>query len=166
MALRPTARDIGEDREDGEFVIVVPKEQGIAPKENEKEKEDENIIHTALREAEEETGIDTSGIVVTGTLTPLFIPVSRMVVTAVTSWTESKPVFRPDPREVVFLIEADLTKFTDPSIVKVRPMELRGEIYDIRYFSYEGHVIWGATAMMLNELLEIIKRENISLEIG
>lgn len=127
------------------------------------EKEDENIIMTAMREAKEETGISTKGIEVTGTLTPLFIPVSRMVVTAVVAWTENKPVFRPDPHEVVFLIEADLTKFTDPSIVRVKPMELRGDVYDIRYFSYEGHVIWGATAMMLNELLAIIKREGISL---
>lgn len=131
-----------------------------------KEKGDGNIIHTALREAEEETGIDSSLIEVAGTLTPLFIPVSRMVVTAVTAWTSDEPVFKPDPREVVFLIEADLTRFTDPSIVQVRPMKIRGEVYDIRYFSYEGHVIWGATAMMLNELMEIIRRERISLEVG
>jgi 8-oxo-dGTP pyrophosphatase MutT (NUDIX family) len=122
---------------------------------------DENLIRTAFREAEEETGLDISMIQPLGTLTPLFIPVSNMVVTAVTAWTGRRPEFKFDPGEVLYLIEADLTAFLDPSIVKVRPMEIRGEIYDIRYFDYDGHVIWGATSMMLNELLEIIKRDNI-----
>ncbi len=41
MAFRPTARDIGEDRQDRELVIVIPKEQRIAPEENGKEEKDE-----------------------------------------------------------------------------------------------------------------------------
>jgi 8-oxo-dGTP pyrophosphatase MutT (NUDIX family) len=122
---------------------------------------DESLLSTAFREAEEETGIDISLVQPLGTLTPLFIPVSNTVVTAVAAWTEKSPEFEYDPSEVLYLIEADLAAFLDPSIVKIRPMEIRGEIYDVRYFDYEGHVIWGATSMMLNELLEIIKRDNI-----
>ena len=126
---------------------------------------DENIIRTAFREAEEETGIDSSVINVTGMLTPLFIPVSNMIVTAVVGYANEKPVFRPDPQEVDFLIEANLEAFLDPLSIKTKPMEIRGETYEIRYFSYKENVIWGATALMLNELLEIIKRNNISLRI-
>jgi 8-oxo-dGTP pyrophosphatase MutT (NUDIX family) len=122
---------------------------------------DDNLFMTAFREAEEETGIDASLVQPLGTLTPLFIPVSNTVVTAVTAWTGRSPEFEYDPAEVSYLIEADLAAFLDPSVVKIKPMEIRGEIYDIRYFDYEGHVIWGATSMMLNELLEIIKRDNI-----
>lgn len=125
---------------------------------------DENIIRTAFREAEEETGIDTDMVEVSGMLTPLFIPVSNMIVTAVVGWTAQKPAFRPNSHEVDHLIIAGLDKFLDPAIIKTKPMELRGELYEVRYFAYDGYVIWGATAMILNELLEIIRRENLPLQ--
>jgi 8-oxo-dGTP pyrophosphatase MutT (NUDIX family) len=127
-----------------------------------REPDDVNLIRTALREASEETGIDTKSLEIIGTLTPLFIPVSNMVVTAVVAVTEKKPVFMPDPAEVLYLIEADLKTLLDPEIIKLTPMEIRGGIYEVKYFSYGGKVIWGATAMMLNELLEIFRRNNIS----
>lgn len=130
-----------------------------------KEPSDKDIIQTALREAVEETGVNPDEISVIGTLTPLFIPVSNMVVTAVVGWMGLKPVFSHNPHEVLFLIEAELATFLDPSIIKTKPMELRGEVYEIRYFAYKEFVIWGATAMILNELLEIIKREEISLKV-
>lgn len=123
------------------------------------EPSDTDIIHTALREAEEETGVDRSAISVIGTLTPLFIPVSNMIVTPVIGWTKEKPAFVHQPEEVVYLIEAELKRFLDPGIIKIKPFEIRGELIDIRYFDYEGHVIWGATAMILNELLTIIKNQ-------
>jgi 8-oxo-dGTP pyrophosphatase MutT (NUDIX family) len=123
-----------------------------------KEEADSDVIQTALREAMEETGADSSEISVIGTLTPLFIPVSNMIVTPVIGWTDKRPHFIHQPEEVVFLIEADLERFLDPSIIKIKPFEIRGEMIDVRYFDYDGHVIWGATAMILNELLKIIER--------
>jgi 8-oxo-dGTP pyrophosphatase MutT (NUDIX family) len=127
-----------------------------------KEFSDENIIRTALREAEEETGINSADVTVIGTLTPLFIPVSNMLVTSVTGWMDKRPEFKPNPKEVVFLIEADLNELMDPLIIRTMPFEVRGKMMEIKYFDYKGNVIWGATAMMLHELLSIIKRENIS----
>jgi len=128
-----------------------------------KEDTDKDIIHTAIREAEEETGIDPKGISVLGTLTPLFIPVSNMIVTPVVAWTDKKPDFNHQPEEVVFLINAELNRFLDPSILKTKPFEIRGEMINVKYFDYDGHVIWGATAMILNELLVIIKNGKIML---
>jgi 8-oxo-dGTP pyrophosphatase MutT (NUDIX family) len=125
------------------------------------EPSDIDIIHTALREAEEETGVDRSTISVIGTLTPLFIPVSNMIVTPVVGWTKEKPAFVHQPEEVVYLIEAELKRFLDPEIIKIKPFEIRRENIDIRYFDYDGHVIWGATAMILNELLTIVKKTKI-----
>jgi 8-oxo-dGTP pyrophosphatase MutT (NUDIX family) len=123
-----------------------------------KEPEDENIIQTAIRETREETGVEPSGITIIGTLTPLFIPVSNMFVTPVVGWIDRKAVFIPQPEEVDFLIDADVKRFLDPSIIKTRPFEIMGEILDVRYFDYDGNVIWGATAMILNELLVILSR--------
>ncbi len=127
------------------------------------EKSDADLISTALREAEEETGIISKNVEIVGTLTPLFIPVSNIVVTPVVGWTKERPDFKPDFGEVLFIIEADLRSFLHHSIIKTRPMEIRGENIDVRYFDYEGHVIWGATAMILNEMLTIIKKADLSL---
>ncbi len=129
------------------------------------ESSDENIIRTAFREANEEAGINTELIEVAGLLTPLFIPVSNTIVTAVVGCTMGRPEFRPDPQEVDHLIIADLQKFPDPGMIQTKPMELRGENYNIRYFGYEEYVIWGATAMILNELIEIFRRDQIPLSV-
>jgi 8-oxo-dGTP pyrophosphatase MutT (NUDIX family) len=127
------------------------------------EPNDENIIHTALREANEETGVVPEKISVINTLTPLFIPVSNILVTPVVGWTNEKPFFKHQSEEVDFLIEADLKRFQYPDIIKTKPLSIRGKMIDVKYFDYDGHVIWGATAMILNELLTIIKRSESSV---
>lgn len=123
-----------------------------------KEPGDNDVIQTALREAHEETGIDPSKVIILGMLTPLYIPVSNMIVTPVTGWISEKPLSNYKSDEVVFLIEADLKTLLDPSIIKSKPFEIRGELVDIKYFDYRGNTIWGATAMILHELLFIIRR--------
>jgi 8-oxo-dGTP pyrophosphatase MutT (NUDIX family) len=128
-----------------------------------KEPVDNSIIETAIREAKEETGVNPSKISVIGTLTDLFIPVSNIVVTPVVAWTEEKPAFNHKPEEVMFLFDADLQRFLDPKIVKIKPFEIRGEMIDVKYFDYEGNVIWGATAMILHELLILIRNADIPL---
>lgn len=127
-----------------------------------KEKADVDLKSTAIREAAEETGINSVEVEIIGSLTPLFIPVSNIVVTPVVGWMDSKPAFKPDPVEVQFIIEAELMSFLDYSIIKTRPWEVRDEVINIKYFDYHGHVIWGATAMILHELLTIIRRADLS----
>jgi 8-oxo-dGTP pyrophosphatase MutT (NUDIX family) len=126
-----------------------------------KEPDDEDEIQTALREAREETGVDSSRVTIIARLTPLFIPVSNMLVTPVIGWVNEKPAFNHKPDEVLFLIDADLKTLLDPSIVKLKPLKIRGEMLEIKYFDYEGNTIWGATAMILQELLIIIRRGGI-----
>jgi 8-oxo-dGTP pyrophosphatase MutT (NUDIX family) len=126
-----------------------------------KETEDRDEVQTALREAHEETGIDPNEVDIVGTLTPLFIPVSNMIVTPVIGWTDRRPVFHFHPGEVEFLIDADLRSLMEPSTVKTKPFEIRGELLDVKYFDYENNTIWGATAMILHELLVILRRGDI-----
>jgi 8-oxo-dGTP pyrophosphatase MutT (NUDIX family) len=126
-----------------------------------KESGDIDIIHTALREAEEETGVKREFVKVIGTLTPLFINVSNMLVTPVIGWVEEKPHFSRQVEEVDFLFEAGLDLFLNGNILRTKPMAIRGEEINVKYFDYNGNVIWGATSMILNELLEVIKRSSI-----
>lgn len=129
------------------------------------EEGDADIIATALRESREEIGIDPSAINITGVMTPLFIPVSNTLVTPVTGYLSSRPVFNTDPSEVKFLIEAPVYAFIDTSVIKTVPMDIRHEPINVRYFDYNSNVIWGATAMMFNELLTLIRRDGISLRV-
>jgi hypothetical protein len=131
-----------------------------------REDSDTDIIHTALREASEETGVNPGEISVIDTLTPLFIPVSNTIVTPVIGWTKKKPGFNHHPDEVVFLFDGDLERLIDLSIVKIMPMKIRGEMINVKYYDYDGNIIWGATAMMLHELLTIIRRGNIQLTVN
>lgn len=129
-----------------------------------REPSDEDSIQTALREAHEEVGINPLGISVICTLTPLFIPASNIMVTPVLGWMPGKPEFHLQAKEVAYIINADLQHLADPASVKTRPYEIRGRVIEIKYFDYEDNIIWGATAMILQELISVIRNGNIPLE--
>ncbi len=128
-----------------------------------KEKGDSTIADTALRETCEEVGICADQPVILGNLTPLYIPVSNIEVTPVVAFYNDRPDFSPDKKEVALVIEARLTDFFSCDIVKEKPMVIRNETINVKYFDYEGHTIWGATAMILHELLVVIRRNGINI---
>ena len=78
------------------------------------EKSDKNLAHTALREAEEEIGIDPGRVEVIGSLSNLFIWVSNFIVTPVIGFTNQKPTFQKDDMEVAAIIETDLYDIINP----------------------------------------------------
>ena len=126
------------------------------------EKTDRDLIHTALRESEEEIGIIPSNVEIVGKLSDLFISVSNFIVTPVVGFTREKPLFLPDPLEVEAVIEADIFDILDPGKIKRGTTLARGK-YKIEtpYFDIDNRIVWGATAMMLSELSAIIKKTNI-----
>ncbi|NMC41104.1 MAG: CoA pyrophosphatase [Bacteroidales bacterium] len=128
-----------------------------------REKSDRSAEETALRETAEETGLPVKNISIIGQLTPLYIHVSNINVIPFAGWFEGIPVFRPQKSEVDFLIEAGLESFIREPVIKTGSFKVRGENIDIKYFDYMGHVIWGATAMIFNEFLEIIRRTGLKV---
>ncbi|MBM3420308.1 MAG: CoA pyrophosphatase [Bacteroidetes bacterium] len=122
---------------------------------------DTSLIGTALREASEETGIIIPPDNVIGVLTPLFIPVSDTEVTPVVAWCSPNPSFRIDKGEVAHIIEADMEKLADAAIVSEKPFVIRGEMMNVKYYDLNGYVIWGATAMIIHEMITIFRREKI-----
>lgn len=119
------------------------------------EPEDRNLIQTALREAEEEVGVDPAQVTVLGQLTTLYIGPSNNLVLPVVGWSDTRPTFDPDPREVALLIEAALLEFLDPANVRTERWELHNRAADVPLFGVQNQIIWGATAMILGELLAL-----------
>jgi 8-oxo-dGTP pyrophosphatase MutT (NUDIX family) len=118
---------------------------------------DTDMADTALRETEEEIGIKKESITTIGILTDMYIPPSNFLVTPVIGFTNERPVFHPDPEEVDEVVEVALEKILDKNTKQEKEITIFPDI-KIKVPSYytNGHVIWGATAMMLSELVEII----------
>ena len=120
------------------------------------ERIDENLTRTALREAQEEVGIRVSDVKVLGLLTELFIPPSNFYVQPVVGMLPYRPDFYPDPREVEAVVEVDLNTFLDETIVGDSQIEVRGVTVDAPFYQIQGYRVWGATAMMISELLMVM----------
>ena len=121
------------------------------------EEQDINFEHTALREAEEEIGVDAQKITVLGRLTDLYIPVSNFLVNPFVGYMDSIPTFNLQEEEVRSILEVPFSVFKDPHTVRSKDMKLANNITlrNVPFFNVYGNVVWGATAMMLSELLEV-----------
>ncbi len=113
---------------------------------------DESPQSAALREANEETGIAISEVEVLGTLSNLFIPPSNFWVHPFVGRALKRPNFLADPNEVAQIIEVPVRHFTEPENQKLGKITIRENLkMEVPYYEYEGHKIWGATAIMLSE---------------
>ncbi|MBR9914368.1 MAG: CoA pyrophosphatase [Algicola sp.] len=119
---------------------------------------DPDLKYTALRETHEEVGVPVETIEVLKPLTPLYIPPSNFTVAPFVGITHQTPKFIKQEAEVEDLIEVKLTDFiddTNTSTVKV--MTSYNLELEVPAFHLNGHVVWGATAMMLSELKDLLK---------
>lgn len=118
----------------------------------------EDAIQTALREAEEEIGIDRNAVSVVGRLSEFFVIPSNFLVTPVVASTPLLPAFRPDPYEVQRILHADLEDIVRDDAVKTKEILAAGSFrMNAPHFEIEEEIVWGATAMMLNELRLVIQ---------
>ena len=122
------------------------------------EEEDPSLEYTARREMEEEVGIENSEPRLVRSLTKLYIPPSRHLVHPFLFTIEKLPDLSLDPREVNSVIHLPLKVLLDKSVVQSGMISVR-EGYNMKtnYIEFKGHKIWGATAMMLSEIKELIQ---------
>ena len=124
------------------------------------EPSDPDILFTALREAEEEIGIDASKVEVLGRLTDLYIPTSNFLVSPVIGFIQEKPRFVPEQREVARIIATEVISLFHPEVRKQTQLAVGGGMYlDTPYFAVEEEVVWGATAMILSELIQVLDQK-------
>lgn len=117
---------------------------------------DETIEAAALREAQEEIGLDPAVVCVLGRLTPMFIPVSGFTLHVVVGSTPAPPTLSPEPGEVAAVLDVSLDDLRDPSRIETAVWTRDGREIQVPYFvTANGHQVWGATAMALAELLAL-----------
>ena len=117
----------------------------------------ESIEAAAVREAEEEVGVDATTVQVVGRLTPLHIPVSGFMLHPVVGVVHARPAFFPAEWEVARLLEVPLTLLADPETLRreERTFQRNGvaTAVEVPYFEIDGEKVWGATAMVLAEFV-------------
>jgi 8-oxo-dGTP pyrophosphatase MutT (NUDIX family) len=116
----------------------------------------ESLEATALRETVEELGLDLAAVRVLGRLTPLFIPPSNYCVYPTVAAIPGPLTFRAAPEEVAEVIEVPIEHLADPANSRREILHYGGLDVDVPFFEFEGHKIWGATAMVLAELLALL----------
>ena len=123
------------------------------------EPEDASLKDTALRETEEEVGVSSKVISVLKQLTEIYIPPSNFFVHPFIGITPQTPKFVAQDDEVEALIEVPLPLFMDDRIVTTKKITTSyATNIDVPAFILNDHVVWGATAMMLSEVRELLKQ--------
>lgn len=120
---------------------------------------DKNLRQTALRETEEEVGIPVSEIEVLRKLTRLYIPPSNFWVQPFVGIIQKTPNLIPQESEVEKILEVDLDEFlNEQSLIHQTLSTSYAQNIEVPAFMLGGHVVWGATAMMLSEIKEMLQK--------
>jgi 8-oxo-dGTP pyrophosphatase MutT (NUDIX family) len=123
------------------------------------EKNDKDLSETALRETYEEIGVRAGQINIIMPFSKIYIPPSNFLVSPFMGVANSEIVFKPDPGEVKEIIELPLEVLLDESVVTQVEMKTSyANKIAVPAFRFNEHIVWGATAMILSELKETIKK--------
>ena len=123
-----------------------------------KDIEDANLLQTACRETQEEIGVSGANIRIIGSMSKLDIKVSNHVVLPVIGFMDRKPNFTPHPYEVSEIIEISLVDLFEDNVVKEKKLQMGELTLRTPYFDVDDRFIWGATAMIINGLIRLIKK--------
>ena len=123
------------------------------------EEGDQTLLNTALRETEEEVGVSVASISILKELTEIYIPPSNFFVQPFIGITSTTPVFIPQEDEVESIIEVPLNHFLDDNVLITKTLTTSyATNIEVPAFLLNGHVVWGATAMMLSEVREMLNQ--------
>ncbi|MEL0454637.1 CoA pyrophosphatase [Flavobacteriaceae bacterium SZ-1-7] len=123
------------------------------------EKYDNSLEEAALRETNEEIGVAINQMEIVKKLTRVYIPPSNFYVQPFVGITKNKPQFIKQEDEVEDIIEVNLDHFLDDQVLITKRLTTSYSIeVEVPAFILNGHVVWGATAMMLSEIKDILKQ--------
>ena len=118
---------------------------------------DETVEAAALREAREEIGLETTDLRIIGQLSALYIPVSNYALHPVVAVLDRRPALVPATAEVAHILEIPLDELRDPKRLRQGRRWRGDDAITVPYFELQGERVWGATAMVLGELLHLMR---------
>ena len=122
-----------------------------------KEKEDENLLQTALREAREELNIKAENVKIIGELSRIYVPPSNFLIQPIVGYSQQRPDFIAEVKEVEAIIEVPVKEFQKSSSLQKAKVTVQNNVeLEVPGFYYKNHLIWGATSMILMEMLDIL----------
>ncbi|HEX8598873.1 MAG TPA: CoA pyrophosphatase [Chloroflexia bacterium] len=126
---------------------------------------DPDPVYTALREAEEELGIDPSTVQVIGAMPDIYARVSSFLITPIVALlkpgTEDRLIFKPAPEEVAEVIEVPLRVFYDQSAHRTEIRTHNNVTYHIHFYTYGPYEVWGVTGRIMHEFTKLYPVDQI-----
>ncbi|TXD47393.1 MULTISPECIES: NUDIX hydrolase [unclassified Polaribacter] len=121
------------------------------------EKADTNLRETAIRETFEEVGVHPSSIEIIRELTDVYIPPSNFLATPFLGFVDEKPEFilNHEVATIIEILVSDLLNERNSTKVNLNTSYMKNT--EVPCFKIDGHIIWGATGMMLSEIKELLK---------
>ena len=117
----------------------------------------ESKINAAIRETNEEIGVDKDVIKIIGNLTPLYIPVSNFHISPYVGWTEKKPHTKAQGSEVKRVFSVSINDLILEKNLKIKKDFFSNKSVKVPYFDLNGETVWGATSMILSEFKFILR---------
>ena len=121
----------------------------------------ETIKETALRECNEEIGVQIDEINIIGELTQVYVPPSNFLIHPFVGYCDFKPNFKPNTREVKSIIEIKINDLYKSELIKKTKMTFGTKDQrfqaDVPYMDLNNKIIWGATSVILNEFRKMLK---------
>jgi len=115
----------------------------------------ETPVETALRETHEEVGIDPNSVSIAGTISPLYLDRSDSRIEPFVGFLNEKPALTRNPNEVEEIIIVKIEELLGNSLLKRETWELQNRKLEVPFWDIHRVPLWGATAMMMSELLEL-----------
>ncbi|SIR02325.1 NUDIX domain-containing protein [Maribacter ulvicola] len=123
------------------------------------EKSDDGLLTTALRETYEEVGVQPKDVTLVKEISEIFIPPSNFIVQPYIGLYKNPKPFIKQESEVELILEVPLLDFLDESKIVSKKMTTSYAVAtEVPAFKLNGYIVWGATAMMLNEIKELLKQ--------
>ena len=124
------------------------------------QEENEKLTHTALRETQEEIGINKTSISIIGSMTPLFVPVTGFMINPFIGYSLNKLEPTPDPLEVEAIFSVNISDLLNEANRTIEQRNIRGYDVEVPYFKLNNYEVWGSTSMILSEFRDLIKSIN------
>jgi 8-oxo-dGTP pyrophosphatase MutT (NUDIX family) len=125
------------------------------------ELKDNNLLETALREAVEEIGINAKHVEIIGQLSPIFVKVSNFFIQPFIGWSTFIPAFKIDTNEVTGIHIIPVDDFVNPETVQSQKVDTTHGSIEFPGYLVDDIFIWGATAMILSEFIEVYRNIKI-----